>query len=65
MTQQQNFHTDDVKSVQNGQELLLVNVVVILFYLLFRNDRQKATKVKCKCDESITKQSIFLEYILL
>ena len=24
--------------------------------------RQKATKVKCKRDESITKQSIFMEY---
>ena len=27
--------------------------------------RQKAKKVKCKHDESTTKQSIFLEYILL
>ena len=27
--------------------------------------RQKATKVKCKRDKSITKQSIFVEYILL
>ena len=27
--------------------------------------RQKATKFKCKRDESITKQSVFLEYILL
>ena len=27
--------------------------------------RQKATKVKCECNESITKQSIFVEYILL
>jgi len=27
--------------------------------------RQKATKSKCKRDESITKQSVFLEYILL
>ena len=26
------------------------------------NKRQKATKVKCKRDESITKQSIFMEY---
>ena len=25
--------------------------------------RQKATKVKSKCDESITKQSIFVEII--
>ena len=27
--------------------------------------RQKATKVKCKHDESLTKQSIFVEYSLL
>ena len=27
--------------------------------------RQKATKFKCKRDESITKQSVFLEYVLL
>ena len=27
--------------------------------------RQKATKVKCKRDECITKQSKFVEYILL
>ena len=27
--------------------------------------RQKDQKVKCKRDESITKQSIFVEYILL
>ena len=29
------------------------------------DERQKATKFKCKRDESITKQSVFLEYILL
>ena len=27
--------------------------------------RQKATKVKCKGEESLTKQSIFVEYSLL
>ena len=27
--------------------------------------RQKATEVKCKCEESLTKQSIFVEYSLL
>ena len=27
--------------------------------------RQKATKVKCKRDESLTKQPIFVEYSLL
>ena len=29
------------------------------------DERQKATKVKCKSEESITKQSIFVEYSLL
>ena len=27
--------------------------------------RQKVTEVKWKCEESLTKQSIFVEYILL
>ena len=38
------FHADDVKSVRNlvRIELSLVIVVVILFYLLFTNNRQKA-----------------------
>ena len=41
---------------ESGQELWLVDVVVILFYLLLRmtDKRQKATKVKCKRDESIS-----------
>ena len=30
-----------------------------------KDKRQKATKVKCKCNESLTKQSIFVEYSLL
>ena len=36
-----------------------------MFSLLFTNDRQKATKVKCKREESLTKQSMFGEYSLL
>ena len=32
---------------------------------MFTNDRQKAAKVKYKCDESLTKQTIFEEYSLL
>ena len=51
---------------ESGQEPWLVDMVVILFYLLFTNDRQKTTRVKCKWglkhDESTTNQSIFLEY---
>ena len=30
-----------------------------------RDKRQKATKVKYKHNESITKQSIFVEYVIL
>ena len=29
------------------------------------NKRQKATKVNCKRDESLTKQSMFMEFSLL
>ena len=50
---------------ESGHKLSLDYGVVTLFQLLFTNDRQKATKVECKRDESITKQSIFVEYILL
>ena len=41
----------------------MVDIVVTLFQLLFTNDRQKATKVKCKRDESTNSQyswNIFL-----
>ena len=59
-----------VSLVQCQHRLLavfLAQTAVTLFYLLFSNDRQKATKVKytCKCWESLTKQSIFVEYSLL
>ena len=49
------------------QKRWLVDGAVTLFYLLFTDDRQetKATKVKCKCEECLTKQSIFVEYSLL
>ena len=40
-------------------------LVVTLFLLLFTKDRQKAVKVKCKREESLTKQSIFVEYSVL
>ena len=46
-----------------------MDMVVLLLYMLFTNDRQKSTKVKCKRgrerDESTTKQSIFMEFIFL
>ena len=54
--QRQNFHTYSCKICPEfGQELWLVDIVVILFYLLIMHDRQKATKIECKpgckCDE--------------
>ena len=65
-TQRQKFHTDDVKSVQN---LIIIadqtTDQLQCFSYFFMNDRKKATKVKCKRDESIAKQSIFVEYIPL
>ena len=33
----------------------MFDIVLILFYLLFTNDRQRATKFRCKRDESTTK----------
>ena len=60
-TQRQKFHTNDIKSVWN----LVRSSDWSTYYLYCFNDRQKATKFKCKRDESITKQSVFLEYILL
>ena len=68
--QRQNFHMYSCKICPEfGQELWLVDIVVILFYLLIMHDRQKATKIECKpgckCDQSTTKQSIVLEYNLL
>ena len=53
-TQWQKFRTDDVKFVPNP--------TLIGYCLRMTDKRQKATKVKCKHDESITKQSIFVEY---
>ena len=32
------------------------------YSLQMTDKRQKVTKVKCKCDESTTKQSFFVEY---
>ena len=34
-------------------------------YIVFLDKRQKATEVKCKREESLAKQSIFVEYTLL
>ena len=50
--------------LESAQKHWLDDGVVTLFQLLFMKGRQKATKVKSKRDECITKQSIFLEYVL-
>ena len=63
-TQRQKFHTDDVRYVQ---PCLVDEVVTQMLIIVLRmtDKRQKATKVKCKRGESLTKQSIFVEYSLL
>ena len=60
--------TDEVKSVWNPiiSAICMTEELHCYSYCLWKTDkRQKAKKVKCKCDESIMKQSIFVEYILL
>ena len=39
--------------------------IVLIIALRMKDKRQEATRVKCKRDESITKHSLFVEYILL
>ena len=66
-TQQQKFHTDDAKSV--GNLVRNANWSMEQFHcssscLRMTDKRQKGAKVKCKRDESLTKQSIWVEYSL-
>ena len=63
-TQQQKFHTDDVKSVRNpvrSADWSTEYLHCFSYCLRMTDKRQKATKVKCKREESLTKQSIFVE----
>ena len=67
-SQRQKFHTDDVKSVRNPFRSTDWSTEWLHCFsccLQMTDKRQKATKVKCKCEESLTKQSIFVEYSLL
>ena len=67
-TQRQKFHTDDVKYVRNlvrSPDWLKEQLHCFSYCLRMTDKRQKATKVKCKHDESLTKQSIFVDYSLL
>ena len=67
-TQRQKLHTDDAKSVRNP--VTSANWSTEWFHCLsyclrMTDKRQKASKVKCKRNESLTKQPIFMEYSLL
>ena len=67
-TQRQKFHTDNVKSVRNpvrSADLSKQQLHCFSYCLWMTDKKQKATKVKCKRKESLTKQSIFVEYRLL
>ena len=67
-TQRQKFHTDDVKSVRNpvrSDDWLTEQLHCFSYCLRVTDKNQKATLVKCKREESVTKQLIFVEYSLL
>ena len=67
-TQRQKFHTDDVKSVQNpvrSADWSTEQLHCLSYCLQMTDKRPKAKKVKCKHEESLTKQSIFVQYSLL
>ena len=63
--QRQKFQSDDTKSVQSlvrRANWLTEWLHCFSFCLWMTDKRQKAAKVKCKCNESLTKQSIFVEW---
>ena len=65
-TQRQKFHTDEVKSVRNPvRSADWQTEQLYCFRYCLRMTDKKATRVNCKRDESITKQSMTVEYILL
>ena len=62
-TQREKFHTDDAKSVRNpvrSANLLTKQFHCFSYCLQITDKRQKAAKVKCKRDESLTKQPILI-----
>ena len=69
--QRQKFHPDDVKSVRNPVRSAGWSTEKLhcfsdcLRMTVLTDKRQKATEVKCKCEESLTKQSTFVDYSLL
>ena len=65
--QQQKFHTDNDTSVLNlvsSSDLLMWWLSYFSYCFRMIDKRRMVTKVKCKCNESTTKQSIFVEYKL-
>ena len=67
-TQRQKFHTDDIKSVRNpvrSADWSMEQSHCFSYCLRMTDKRHEATKVKCKREESLTKQPIFVEYSLL
>ena len=68
VTQRQKFHTDDVKYVRNPVRRADWSTEYLHCFshcLQMTDKRPKATKVKCKHKESLTKQSMLVEYSLL
>ena len=64
-TRRQKFRTDDVKSVRNpvrSADWSMEQLHCFSCCLRMTDKGQKATKVKCKRDESLTKRSIFVEF---
>ena len=67
-TQRQKFNTDDAKSVRNpvrSANWSTEQFHCFSYCLRMTDKRQKTAKVKCKREESQTKQPIFVEYSLL
>ena len=64
-TQRQKFHTDDVKSVRNpfrSVDWSTEQLHCFSYCLRMTDKRQKATKVKCKREESLTKKKTVNSY---
>ena len=55
----------DMLACENSRFSLLFKLHCFRYCVRMTDKRQKAKKVKFKRDESVTKQSIFVEYILL
>ena len=63
MTKRQNFHTDDVESVRN--QVISADWMLDWLYCSSHCFRLQRSNTMYKRNKSITKQSIFVEYVLL